>query len=182
MALASRQRRLTELEQLYAQDPVRLEEESALYRVEKERAVTLKLMECFPKECRSLVVKRLARPEPRIDGLHDLKSCLANGTWEGQPVPFEVAEVYLQDPKAIPWLQCSQCQLLLPKRAGFWHNTENGAWWQSCMRYFAHCPGCQGEIVPRGEDRSWHAQSPFPLRPEPPWEFLDEPPSQPIPR
>ena len=113
-----------------------------------------------------------------MDGLREMEICLYNETWEGQPVPLEVAEVYFNDPKATPWLRCSKCQLLLPTRRGFWHNTQTGGWWQSKMRYFEKCPGCGGKIVPRGQDLSWIENSPFPVRPVPPWEFLDDSPPE----
>lgn len=142
-------------------------------RYERERALRVRFIRFFPKQCRPQLLERLKMPG--TDGLQQLMICLSNGIWEGQPLPHEVAEVYLNDPKATPWLRCSQCELVLPKRSGFWHNTNNGKWWQSCMRYFAKCPGCQGKIVPRGQDLSWRENSPFPVQPVPPWEFLDAP-------
>lgn len=109
-------------------------------------------------------------------GFFELLICIKNGSWKPQKIPVAVAEVWLDDHKATPWLRCKACQLLLPKRRGFWLNTQTGAWWQGAMKYFADCPSCHGEIGPRGEDASFEYWKWQPLRPEPPWEFLDEAP------
>jgi hypothetical protein len=161
-----------------AQDPAHLREVALEQRRKAETQALTTLCWALPTQVHPQYIEWVENPEVHNTGIDELFSCLMNGVWKAQKIPLAVAEVYFSDPKATPWLRCSQCQLLLPKRRGFWHNTQTGGWWQSCMRYFQKCPGCQGEIVPRGEDRSWQPVSPFPLRPVPPWEFLDEQPAK----
>lgn len=157
-------------------DPIRLQQESLARREQQEADLISALYEVFPPELQEQFQTMLASEGGFYEGIKDLLRCMHHGMWKAQMIPSAVAEVWLTDSKAIPWLRCSQCQLLLPIRSGFWRNTQTGGWWQSCMRYFKECPACQGEIVPRGEDRSWNPNAPFPVRPEPPWEFLDQSP------
>jgi hypothetical protein len=164
------------LEAVIAQDPVRLLEQAAERRRERDLEELSQLLAAFPKECLPRVLERLKVRVSAFDGIHELRICLGNGTWKAQPIPFEVAEVYLDEPKATPWLRCIQCQLLLPKRSGFWHNTQTGGWWQSYLYFFEACPGCGGEIVNRGTGAPLYRSPDFPLRPVPPWEFLDDSP------
>ena len=174
--LTARHRRLSELEHQVANDPARLREESAARREQEESDLITELYGVFPPQWQEQFLAMYESDQEITEGIKDLLNCMRHGIWKAQEIPAPVAEVWLTDAKATPWLRCSQCQLLLPIRRGFWRNTQTGGWWQSCMRYFARCPGCQGEIVPRGEDRSWYPNAPFPLRPEPPWEFLDKSP------
>ncbi|MGC3971108.1 MAG: hypothetical protein QM775_28360 [Pirellulales bacterium] len=164
------------LEALRSKDPELLAEEAAQQRWERDLAAWKQLIQAFPKKYFSKLLKRMADDDAPLDGIQQLQICIYNETWIPQPVPPEVAEVYVNEPKAVPWLRCQDCQLLLPVRSGFWRNTQSGHWCQGNQRYFADCPACHGEIAPRGQNLSFEYWRWQPLRPTELWEFLDEAP------
>lgn len=166
------------LELAVAHDPV-LNAKAHQERMAQQRRQALKtLFVAFPAEHRKLLLEKLASEEPKYQGLHELLIYIQNGVFEPSTIPSEAAEVYLSDERATPWIRCKVCRVLLPYRSGFWIKAGTPSFWQASMHYFKECPGCGGQLIHRGTEKPVEISTYFPLRPEPPWEFVNEPPIQ----
>lgn len=175
MASAARLLRLATLERLLACDRSRLREQAAQQRQERWHQGMLRLVEAFPSSTHEQLVECLSTEG--YQGLRTLVSYVMNGVWQGQSFPLEVASIYLHEPQATPGLRCLSCHLLLPYRRGFWRNTTTRQWWQAPLTYFETCPACQGRIGYALNDDPFSRSAWLPVRPAPPWEFLDELPT-----
>lgn len=160
--------RVRALESQLQNDPEYLAEQRTLQREVKRRQELLEFIRLFPRACRkSVLLQQLDDSEALIQ----LFSCMLSRQWSSLPIPLEVAQVYLEDPKASPYQRCLECGLLLPLRWGIWRNTITKVWWQAPLRYFALCPACGGAIGSRHEGKPYHFPY-VPYRVVPPWEFL----------
>jgi len=175
MKAYTRQKRIAALEYLISQDTERLREETDLRIWNEERQARIDLIKAFPPEYRKQLIRQLRENEDRDDGIHELLIHLQNGVWESpSKIPAAAAEVYLTEPKATPWLRCKACRVLLPTRSGFWIKENVDGFWQGNLRYFQECPGCGGQIIHRGTEKPVEFPATLPLRPEPPWSFVDD--------
>lgn len=161
--------RVRVLESLVLNDPEYVTEQNAIQREVDRRQELLEFIRLIPRACRKSVLMQFQSN----DGLRQVFSCMQSRHWPAVPIPLEVIQVYLDDPKASPYQRCIQCHLLLPIRWGIWRNSITKLWWQAPIRYFTLCPACGGTIGSRHEGKPYIYPY-VPVRVEPPWEFYED--------
>ncbi len=180
MTRLAQKNRLDRLELERANDPRVQARLAAERRAQRDYETKVQLVECFPQELQRAVIDRLVQHQKLRhirDGIWDLWMRILNQTWEPKPLPREVAEVFLAEPRATAWNRCLACDIPLPTRSGYWLDTRDGRWWQDSQHYFADCPVCHGPIVTYIQHKPVEYRHWAPLRPAPPFVFLDEAPT-----
>ena len=166
------------MEYRVANDPAKLQQRGDEERREREVQTWAKLLSCFPKPYheRILVLMRehrrdLCTAHPALSRLYYM---IWHQEWEPQPFPESLAEVYVEDAKALAWRKCKECGVPLPVRQGYWTKEGVSGFWCAPMRYFANCPGCGGEIVNWYQGRPVERHNYLPLVPNERFHFHDE--------
>jgi hypothetical protein len=149
-AFTKQKRRLEEIEHRVANDPERQRQSADAARHQRDVDTWALVLAVFPEDLRPRILDVLKSNRGDVHSKHLALSRLFwliyHGEWQPTPFPRALAEVYLDDPKALAWSKCQACGLPLPRRWGFWVEAGTGGWWQAPLRYFDRCPACGGEV------------------------------------